>query len=234
MTSRRHLVPVLAIAAPALALTACGGSTPSGEQAGPASSGPAATTAPTRAPTTAPGTGPTSTTGAGTTTGTAGGSSTTTGPATTSGGPSRCRSENLRMAIGSKDGATGHRYTTVIFTNPSVDACTMRGWPGLSYTKAGGGDAGPAARRGGANPPLVTVPAGGTAHVLFDVQQAAFFDPTACGTVVEGATLRVYPPDETGALAAPDTVPLCSNDVGQLTVYPVHPGSTASAADTAG
>jgi hypothetical protein len=151
-------------------------------------------------------------------------------PAPTSSGPAPCRTAALRVALGRGDGAAGSTYYPLDFSNASGDACTLFGYPGVSFvTGVGGSQIGNAASR---NPAFasesVTIAAGGVVHAALQVVNAQNFPRADCHPVA-AHWLRIYPPNQTAPLYLSFTAPACSTQarsVDILAVEAVRPGSS--------
>jgi hypothetical protein len=151
-------------------------------------------------------------------------------PTPTSSGPAPCPTSGLRVALGQGDGAAGSTYYPLDFTNASGDACTLFGYPGVSFvTGVGGSQIGNAASR---NPAFaseaVTIPAGGVVHATLQVVNAQNFPRADCHPVT-AHWLRIYPPNQTAPLYLSFTAPACSaraKSGGILAVEAVRPGSS--------
>jgi hypothetical protein len=151
-------------------------------------------------------------------------------PTPTSSGPMPCPTSGLRVTLGQGDGAAGSTYYPLDFTNASGDACTLSGYPGVSFvTGVGGSQIGNAASR---NPAFasesVTIPAGGVAHAALQVVNAQNFPRAACHPVT-AHWLKIYPPNQTAPLYLSFTAPACSaraRSVDILAVEAVRPGSS--------
>lgn len=176
--------PVALTALTLLAVAACG--------SGPGSPAPSPTTgtAPPPTPTTTapPATSAPATTGK---------------PGTTPATPVRqCTTAALAVKLGPSEGAAGHRYTTIIFTNTG-GPCRITGYPGVSFYA--GGDhhqVGEAATRDAGSTPAVVLQRGKSASAWVDQLNPGLFDPAQCGpTPVTG--LRVYPPGNTVPVLLP-------------------------------
>lgn len=136
-----------------------------------------------------------------------------------------CRTADLTLAVARSDGAAGHVYRTLRFTNHSDHSCVMQGFPGVSFVADDGHQVGPAAVRAGPIGPAVTVDPGAGAAAIVDVTDPGVFDPEMCRpTQVRG--LRVYPPDERTAidLALPGTGCAATTSSPQLHVRTITPG----------
>jgi hypothetical protein len=159
---------------------------------------------------TAPGTvgsaasGSTSTTESATTTTT----TTTSGLGTTSSsrhatGVAACRTSNLKLSLGKREGAAGSTYVQLVFTNTGRSACSLHGFPGVSYvTGDEGRQVGAAANWSGHKGSPVVVGPGEMATADLQETDIENFPAKACHpTKVRG--LRVYPPGEKHALYVP-------------------------------
>jgi hypothetical protein len=191
--SRNVLRPVALVAAAAGALTlvaACGSSSSSDKPTPSPSSAASSSSAPTSAPATssapAPTTAPTATT-------------------TTVAGPAGCTSNHLALQQGTSQGAAGSTIVQYILRNAGTAPCTLFGFPGVSFLNSAGTQVGSAATRQGAATPAVTVQPGQVAS--FTVQIAI----AGCATsAVQSQTIRVFPPNNTAALEAPGSYPICT------------------------
>jgi hypothetical protein len=185
---------VLLLAAAAVGLSGCAGGdtdvTPSA----------ATTTTVTAAGTPSPSTVPS---------GTATAASTAAAPApakTTSAGPGSrsgvCTSDHLSAELGQQDGSEpgsgsgmSHQELSIILTNTGTAACTVQGWPGVSFVGNGNGtQIGAAAKLNRDVPhPTVTLRQGASAQAYVYIEVAEAMDTSACHpTPADG--LRVYPP----------------------------------------
>jgi hypothetical protein len=103
-------------------------------------------------------------------------------------------------------GGAGSQYRNLALRNTGSTACTLQGWPGVSFVGGGNGrQLGAAASldRGSAHP-TVTLAPGATAYAALRVVQAANSEPGAC-TAVTPDGFRVYPPGSKQALFVPFT-----------------------------
>lgn len=177
--------PFPAAAALLLAVTACG----PGAGSAPSSSAPAPV--PTSAPVSTPATAKPTTPAPPRTTATA--------------SPVRqCTTAALRISLGRWEGALGHRYVPVVFTNVGAP-CRITGHPGVSYY--GGTDhhqVGEAAVRDPGPRAVLLLHRGESATAWVDQVNVYLYEPEQCGPVpVTG--LRVHPPGSTTAVLLPET-----------------------------
>src|SRR5690348_15139866 len=101
-------------------------------------------------------------------------------PAASHGGTSAgCSSSGLtaRVDLAQGGAAAGSVYVPIDFTNTSGSACTLEGYPGVSFVRSpSGGQLGNAASRNPAAPPaMVTLVPGGVAHAILQVAEAGNF-----------------------------------------------------------
>ncbi|WP_250031167.1 DUF4232 domain-containing protein [Paractinoplanes maris] len=198
------------LAVPVLLLAGCGSS---GNTAGPAPVPSAPATSPATespSPLASPSTGTTATTGP---------ASPTSRPATP-----RCRTADLSVRTGEGDAAAGSRSVDLVFGNKSDRACTLFGYPGVSWVAGDNGtqvneafsrEAGQSGKR------TVTVEPGGVVYSLVIWPISANFDAGQCKPV-EVRGYRVYPPDETASIFVSGPQTVCSaKGVGTGRVHPV-------------
>jgi len=189
--SRNHrghavLGRLVAIGALAVGLAACGGSNST------------ATTTTVTPATTSP-----TTTGGGAST-----SSSTT--SSTAAGPQTCRTASLTVSLGSPNGSAGATHYGLTFRNTGTAACTLYGYPGVSFLGASGQQIGDPAQRQGGTPTTVTLAAGGSAYASVVVTDPGI---PPCSGSTAATQLRVYPPGETQAavVTAPSGLLVCSS-----------------------
>ena len=211
----RRLITAAVLAGIALLATACG---PSGSPA----AAPTVTKTVTVTPTPTPGPGAAD---PGPPTPTKSGSP---GP----GEPGACPTSALHLSIGTGNGAAGSVYYPLVFTNTSGSACTLFGFPGVSFvTGIGGSQIGHAATRNSDAPrQTVTLAPGGVAHATLQVVQALNFPPAKCQPTT-AHWLKVYPPNQTEPVFLNFTSKTCAataKDVTVLNVAPVRPGAVDS------
>ena len=141
------------------------------------------------------------------------------------GAPSRpavpaCISTHTRVWYGEPgDGATGHIFFQLQFSNIGHSTCSFFGYPGVSAIDIHGHQVGKPASHSGARL-TVTLAPGGTAHVVLVVTQAGFI----CAHPVKAALLRVFPPGQTHAQLVPFSSGGCRGK-SVLHVDALHPGA---------
>src|SRR5690349_14400678 len=156
-------------------------------------------------------------------------------PAASHGGTAAagCSSSVLSAHVDLAQGgaAAGSTYVPIDFTNTSGSACTMEGYPGVSFVRSpSGSQLGNAATRNPAAPPaMVTLAPGGIAHAVLQVAEAGNYSQSAC-TPVTAHWLKIFPPNQVTAIYAHYEVQACSARLpaklgSQLAVYVVRPGA---------
>ena len=150
-------------------------------------------------------------------------------PTPTPTGPLPCPTSGLRASVGSGNGAAGSTYYPLEFTNVSSAACTLFGYPGVSFVTGNGGSLiGRAASRNPAvSSTLVTIAAGGTAHATLQVVDAMNYPNSDCH-LVTAHVLKIYPPNQTAPIYLSFTAPACSSRakaIHILSVEAVQPGN---------
>lgn len=143
--------------------------------------------------------------------------------------PSRCSLRSLSVRLGPAGHAAGSTYRPIVFTNTGAAACTLRGYPGVSYVAPRTGhQVGAAATRDSAQPVrTVTLASGGHAAALLQLVNYLNYPASRCAaTTVSG--LRVYPPGSTTAAYVAFARPqhACSTNVEQLAVRAVVRGTS--------
>jgi hypothetical protein len=115
-----------------------------------------------------------------------------------------------------------------VFTNTSTRACTMYGYPGVSFvTGPTGSQINEPAQRSPAqgSPTLVPLSPGGKAHASLLLVNVANYPTNTCKPV-QAAGLRVYPPDDTTALYTSSPQQICTtNGTGTAQIYPIQTGT---------
>jgi hypothetical protein len=138
-----------------------------------------------------------------------------------------CAHHQLHASLGRGNGAAGHVYWPIVFTNVSDAACTLRGYPGVSAVAGDDGhQVGAPARRESRKVTTVTLRAhGGTASALLAHTDADIPAPRLCRkTHVRG--FRVYAPGQTLAFYLPRAHTTCRLARFGDTVRPVVKGRT--------
>jgi hypothetical protein len=226
----KHVWYAGAIAACTLAFcTACTGSSTSGGGTGATTSGPSASASATS--------GATSGNGAGTASATAtasggsgsgsGGSSTATGSGSNNGsGPSTCLVRYLNVSVANGQGTAGSVYVDLVFKNLNNQACTLYGYPGVSFgagtpvTQVGR----PADRNPAVGSTLVTLQPGGHAYAVLQIGDAGNYPAATCQPT-NTTYLQVIPPNTSNTIYVADNSTACKGNVVTMHVEAVQPGS---------
>jgi hypothetical protein len=138
-----------------------------------------------------------------------------------------CAHHQLHASLGRGNGAAGHFYWPIVFTNVSAEACTLRGYPGVSAVAGDDGhQIGAPARREAHRVITVTLRAhGGTASALLAHTDADIPAPPLCRKAhVRG--FRVYAPGQTLAFYLPKRHTTCRLPRFGDTIRPVVRGRT--------
>lgn len=125
------------------------------------------------------------------------------------GADSTCRTGSLSANVAPAEGggAAGSVYWDVTLTNTGAAACTLSGYPGVSFTDASGARLGePAERDGGQASPVELAP-GEPATAPLRVTNP---DLIAGCTPVTSASVVIYPPDQTESLTTPGELKVCA------------------------
>ncbi|SEN97892.1 DUF4232 domain-containing protein [Actinacidiphila rubida] len=228
-TVRRGL-PVVALAAAGLALTACGPDSASSAPSGSSPSAPAASSA------TSPGS---STDGANADGSTSAGGSTGTAAAQTAGSSSAggtaggntgsgttvpaCTTSRLKTTAANFDAGAGTAGFQIVFANAGSAPCTLRGYPGVSFVAAHNTQLGKAGSRTAGDLKTVTLLPNGHAYAdVLSVNGQAGYSAAQCHLTTV-PTLRVYPPNQKESTNIPWNRPECvGSTVQNLRIGPVH------------
>jgi hypothetical protein len=143
-------------------------------------------------------------------------------------GPTSCATSALHLELGQGNGTAGSVIVPIEFTNTSTSACSLFGFPGVSFvTGVGGSQIGASAGENNATArKLVTLAPGGKAHALLQIVVAQNFPAAKC-KLVTAHWLKVFPPGQTAALYLKHTSATCSaasTSVRVLNVQAVQAG----------
>jgi len=137
----------------------------------------------------------------------------------------RCQAGDLGVWVNadSEDGAAGHQYFHMDFTNLTHHTCYLDGYPGVSAVNLSEKQIGAAARQDPVAPAkVIDIAPDATAHATFSYVDVVV-DPTCKPTTP--ALLKVYPPDDRGAAHAFFDLPVCAKaSVTDLEVARVQAG----------
>jgi hypothetical protein len=141
-----------------------------------------------------------------------------------------CPSSELSVTVDDAQGsaAAGSDYLPIDFENSSASACTLFGFPGVSFVTSAGTQIGaPAARNTGFGSLRVTLEPGQSAHAWLQVANAQNYPSSTCQPTTASA-LRVYPPGNTAPRIVSQSFAACrSMSTSILAVMPVRAGRGA-------
>ena len=141
--------------------------------------------------------------------------------------PAPCAHHQLHASLGRGNGAAGHVFWPIVFTNVSASACTLRGYPGVSAVAGDDGHrVGAPARRESRIVTTVTLRAnGGRASALLAHTDADVPAASLCHkATVRG--FRVFAPGQTLAFFLPKRHTTCRLPRFGDTIRPVVRGRT--------
>jgi hypothetical protein len=138
-------------------------------------------------------------------------------------GPPACDTSALAVKLGEGNGAAGSTYVPIVFTNKSSSACSMFGYPGVSFvTGPGGSQVGSAAARSSTQSPVsVTLAPGAVAHATLQIVDAENFPLSAC-KITSVHTLKVFPPANTVAAYLTLATKTCASTAPAVQVLDVQ------------
>lgn len=223
MTTRVYLPRLLAaaVALGLLTVTGCASGDPAAEEASPAPSASAETTAaePTFKPSDSPSPSSEKAESSEPTPSESPATSPSEAPA-----DDMCTADMLSAVLETEmgGGAAGSVYRQLIFTNMGDRECEITGYPGVSYVDAAGNQVGaPADREPAESAEVILVP--GESAVAPVKQTNAQNYGTGC-QVTDTVGLRVYPPNDTASLIVDQAGTACaSGDIVLMTVAPTKP-----------
>ncbi|MEV6905370.1 DUF4232 domain-containing protein [Amycolatopsis sp. NPDC051071] len=137
-----------------------------------------------------------------------------------------CKAGDVKISVANGDAAAGTVYRKLVITNSSGHACTIQGFPGVSYvTGADGHQVGEAAFRDGAKGGPIQLGNGESASTDVGFVNVRNYDEAACKPT-ETRGLRVYLPQETASNYVALQGLGCAGKIpgNQLTVKTVHKG----------
>jgi Protein of unknown function (DUF4232) len=142
---------------------------------------------------------------------------------------SRCTLGELRVTLGTTQGAAGHQYVELLFTNTGRRTCTLEGRPGVSFLDAAGNQVGASAvadRSANSVVPVRLGPGASAFSSLALVDTMVYGTPGSPPCFSAMATrLQIFPPGSYQAVLIADTVTVCrSATVGVAAVRPIAAG----------
>jgi hypothetical protein len=135
-----------------------------------------------------------------------------------------CFSIHLKLSLGMSQGAAGTFYQNVVLTNDGTVACTLYGYPGVSYVDSSGALIGSPTSEDAGKKKTITLAVGGQANALLRQPDAGNFPPASCH-MTTADRLRVYPPGNTVPLFVHDATQVCTTSAGRGGIGTMHAGS---------
>jgi hypothetical protein len=136
----------------------------------------------------------------------------------------QCASSNLKLSLGIGQGTAGTSYQVLVLTNTGSAACTLFGYPGVSFVNSSGAIIGLPASRDHGPVRTIKLSPGGAANALSRQPDPGNFSPSACQRKAADR-VRVYPPGQKAALFAHDAVQVCSTATGRTGIGPMLAGT---------
>jgi len=153
----------------------------------------------------------------------------TTATGTSSPVAAACQTSGLKISLRGNGAGMSHIYMAIQFTNTSSVACTLYGFPGVSFT--GGSPLRqlglPAAEDTGTTRELVTLAAGATASAQFSYVDVLVYPASHCEPV-HTAFLKIYPPNQTSAISVAFKALTCAKPIRTAYISAVRPGNGGS------
>ena len=136
-----------------------------------------------------------------------------------------CPTSSLKLSTGRGGAAAGTYYLPLVFTNVATTACSLRGFPGVSFVDANGSQIGPSAQRAaGQRPHDVVLNPGAKAHATLAIPNNEMFSQSDCQPK-HAAGIRAYPPNQTAPLAVHFKSTVCTTPAGRASIESVRPGT---------
>jgi hypothetical protein len=135
-----------------------------------------------------------------------------------------CTTAKLNASLGQSQGAAGSTIVSIVFKNLGKKACTIYGYPGVSFLDPNAKQLGQPADRRGGEQAVVTLGSGDFANAQLRIPDPGNFDPADCNAATS-ASLKVYPPGETEFLQLNFAMSVCTTEEGRAVVQPVVPGT---------
>jgi RNA polymerase sigma-70 factor (ECF subfamily) len=148
-----------------------------------------------------------------------------------------CRTSQLALSLGRGGVALGTSYRQVVFQNRGPAACTLTGYPGLSFADSAGHQLGLSALAVNlTSQPIttVTLAPGGFANASVGIVSPGNYQTTpqpsssTCHPA-QASYLRVYPPNQRNAVLLAFPADVCSTASGRPLVTPTRPGRSDTA-----
>ncbi|WP_306210353.1 DUF4232 domain-containing protein [Actinoplanes sp. RD1] len=142
-----------------------------------------------------------------------------------------CKTADLKITDEGDEGggSAGHHSEFLIFENITGKACSLEGYPGVSFVTGDNGEqVGKSFQRTPADSPLIMLTPGDRVHATIEIANPQAVDEKTCKPVqVRG--YRIYPPDETAAAFVSKPQTACSaGDFAVGQVKPIAPTTSDS------
>jgi Protein of unknown function (DUF4232) len=139
-------------------------------------------------------------------------------PPTVPAAPTTCPTTNLALTLGPQTGSAGHFNYELQLRNTGTVACTMTGFPGVSFVDGSGNQIGVPAQRNTLTYSTVTIAPGAIGYAHLAVVDTSVQNCPAAPALA----IRVYPPNQTAWLTVPVSgLQVCSNNTPGATIDPV-------------
>jgi Protein of unknown function (DUF4232) len=150
--------------------------------------------------------------------------STPSTPSTTrpAAGTVACTTGDLAVSLSELSAAAGTDFKELAFKNTSPSACTLFGFPGVSFVDAGGHQIGVPVPRAPGTAGAISVAPGSTAAALVAYHDVYVSTTPNCEPTT-AAGLRVYPPNNTASVIVPTSLMVCADaaTAGTADISPV-------------
>jgi hypothetical protein len=139
-------------------------------------------------------------------------------------GEPACPTRWLALRARIAGAAAGTEYVSVVLTNTGRRACSLFGYPGVSFLDDADNQIGmPAQRDKSSKPRRIVLAPADKAHAIVSFPNPGVFG-SGCGER-QSATVRVYPPGQTAALTDGLRVDVCGDEQGRAAVGAMRPGT---------
>ena len=141
-------------------------------------------------------------------------------------GSNTCQTRYLNASVANENGAAGSDYVDIVFKNLNNQACTLYGYPGVSF---GAGSpvaqvGQPADRNSAVSSSLVTLQPQGYAYAVLQIGDAQNWPASTCQPTAT-AWLQVIAPNTTNPLEVSFDSTACKGDIVTVHVEAVQPGN---------
>ena len=143
-------------------------------------------------------------------------------PVATAAAPVVCAAAHLRLSVVQADSGAGQSHQQLVLRN-SGDACTLHGYPGVSFVDANGRLMGSPAAESPATVRRVSLAHDGAAAALLTYSNADAYADSSCRPQ-QASRVRLYPPGLKASLLAADPIEVCTAvHSGQLHIGAMEP-----------